>query len=368
MRTNASRIRSQNLSRTNSYFVWLVVAIPTFFYSIALVVPKSNNPFFRESSLQNEPIVLGSQVLLDRASYNSKATRPSYEPFYRNARDKSRSIYVSEVLDPPRYHVRAVVCIYAGQQGFDNGMYSKMTGQKHGYKSDWPSASSKKSDVEAGSLAEHVLKSGIFHKHRTSVSMFFDQQFEYQDSTSSKDANLKAHAEYILNKVGPRTEIIFLAGHSRGGCLIMRIAKILTEKHPQITVIVTAYDPVCVVPGQLIQPEMGITGKYIRNPVNSNAEVATTNMTEQFKTRSFFALRSFLSGQKINGWMPVVSFGHSEFDEPEQSLWLGGQGPWYTQSFHRENHGDITYKYYEIVVEFLRTAIKRNRSKQTKEN
>lgn len=247
--------------------------------------------------------------------------------------------------------------MYAGQQKTD-GDESPLTGQLDKYKNRWPSTvGTMERALSDTGLIHPVLASGVYAQRNTFVGLVFDSQFDYWDFSWKKSAILCAHVQYVSDKMGPRTTSIFLVGHSRGGCLVMRMAAMLSELNPTVAVIIIAYDPICVVPGLMWWTEFGVTDKMIRNPLKPSYKVHTTNMTEQLQVRKCLAVRSYLCGDRVF-LFPVRSFGHVGFDKQKQSLALPGGREWYTQSFHIETHNGIDDLYHNTTVAYLRKVVR----------
>ena len=94
--------------------------------------------------------------------------------------------------------------------------------------------------------------------------MVLDARFGYHYWAHEKKNIVNGYFEYLDNKMkensAPRT--IFLAGHSRGGCLVMLLAQKFTSKYPHTRVIVDNYDEVCTIPRKTIPgyvSEFGVT-------------------------------------------------------------------------------------------------------------
>lgn len=103
---------------------------------------------------------------------------------------------------------------------------------------------------------------------------------------------------YIVSKLdsisAPKT--IYLAGHSRSGCLVMRLTKQITENYPNTRVIVAALDPVRRVWGH----EFGVTGSKVKNPTRASYYVYTTDMESMLPNRQCLFVQNWLSGQYVS--------------------------------------------------------------------
>lgn len=294
---------------------------------------------------------------------NSVVVRNEYNVFSSHAKRQQKKLFLSQVNVPPRASTRNIVFIVAGQQTQKgpfvpkDGQDSGLTGQN----SDFGKRFNRKTGsvgytVRSNSLVNEILRTGMFSKADTFVGMVFDARFNYEFRRNRKDRIVGAYLNYLVAKLGaapPRT--IYLAGHSRGGCLVMRLAQALTARYPQTRIIVHNYDGVCSIPGSVsptTKSEFGVGRSKIRNPLNSNYEVATTNIASQLPRQNCLAVRSFLSGEKVI-LKAVRSFGHFSFRETSNSLFTPNNFPWYTQTFYNDKHHAISYRHHALARNHL---------------
>ncbi len=268
----------------------------------------------------------------------SRLTKEAYKPLDSIFSLLTRKLIISEIVTPPKADTEHIVFAFAGQQPPNDGLRGGITGQRRRFRAGWTSKEpSKKQVLMSNFLVDLVLKSGVFPKRNSFVGLVFDAQFNYEYFYFIKQRVLHAYLKYVTSKMGPQTKTVYLAGHSRGGCLAMQMAAVLSEKFPRLRVIVSAFDPVCVIPRLLYITEFGVTSRRVVNPTNPAHTVYTTNMTSEFHNRDCLSVRSFLSGDPILN-LPIHAFGHSGFTKQFDTLMTATGRPWYTQSFHEEDH------------------------------
>lgn len=94
-------------------------------------------------------------------------------------------------------------------------------------------------------MIKKILESNYFSMENTYVGLVFDARFNYEFFKTKKDTIQKGYYDYLMQKIGQNVSTIYLAGHSRGGCLVMRLASQITANYPNIRVIVHNHDGVC---------------------------------------------------------------------------------------------------------------------------
>lgn len=306
---------------------------------------------------------LPSTVVLDRVRHCririlcfSRLTKQSYSPLSRRIlRHISKKITLTELSSPTKDRTENVVLFFAGQQSL-KGRRSGITGQREWYKANWNARTpSHPATLNPRSLAAEVAQMGVFPLPKSFLALVFDTQFDYQHFSWTKTRTARAYFDYIVSKFGPRTRTVYLAGHSRGGCLAMRVAAKLTSKFRNLRVVVSVFDPVCAVPQLFNVPEFGLSEALIPNPVNPKYHVQSSNMTRQFPSNACVSIRSFLSGEPL---LFVHSFGHAAFRSRTGTLQTKSGRPWYTQSFHNETHSlHLTYSLRRQAAAYAERAV-----------
>jgi len=332
----------------------------------------------------NNPFSLSPTITLDRVrrcrnnspwACHGVTTRSEYRCFRHMRKEPQKKLYISELNVPSRSNTKNFALFIAGQQN-SNGQSSGITGQRSSYKDKFErkTASFSPYQLAKNSLANTILSSGLFSADDTFVGLVFDAQFNYE--FPDKNTIEKSYIEYILSKLNTENiETIYIAGHSRGGCLAMRIAQELTHRAKeyssnlyQARIIIQTWDPVCSDDRFPFGKEFGVDDNpIVDNPVvaDSSWYVHTTDMEAQFqnKRRSCLVIRAFLSGEEFinvgEGFYTVHGFGHRGHSDKENSIFdTGADFPWYTQSFHTEEHSSINSFHWSTARSHLRNAMR----------
>lgn len=304
---------------------------------------------------------------------NSVVTFGEYKVFDRSHNKRQqKKLFLSQVNVPTRSSTKNVVLAIAGQQTqklvLPNGQSSGLTGQYNTYAASFGrKTGSVSTSVASSSLVNTILKSGYFPKENTFVGLVFDARFNFEFRGKRKDGIVDAYYQYILNRLTSDVssiETIYIAGHSRGGCLAMRLAARLTKSFPTKRIIIHNYDGVCTA-RKAIAPwtksEFGVQKDFISNPLKKKYFVAKTDIERQLPIKGCLAVRSFLSGSdvlakiigiKINP-KAIRGFGHHRFSESSNSLLTEAKFEWYSQSFHTQSHNSIDNFYHSTAEEHL---------------
>lgn len=299
----------------------------------------------------------------------SALTKQDYRVFTRShLKRQQKKLFISQVNVPKRSKTQNVVIAIAGQQtqnGFifapNNGQKNGVTGQQASYRDKFRRrTSSIKYAINPNALVNNILRTGLFSKSDTFVGVVFDARFHWEYFASRKNKIVTAYCNYIVDKLGKDVKTIYLAGSSRGGCLVMRVSARLAQKFPRTRIIVHTFDGVCAPKAAYLpwtKGEFGVTTHSIRNPVKAGNKVYTTNIWKQFPSKNCIAVRSFLTGQKVY-ISRARAFGHLTFTGKQNSLTNPAGFDWYTQSFHTEGHNAITFKHHHLAVNHLRKSLK----------
>lgn len=299
---------------------------------------------------------------------NSVLTHPEYSMFDSVLFDwQQRQLFLSRVNVPRRSATKNIVFAIAGQQTQKylavDGQASGITGQYKEYADLFENTDgSVPTTVAANSVVNAVLSTGYFPKSDTFVGLVFDARFNYEYTANAKRLLVEAYFEYIRAHLTEDTAsigTIYLAGHSRGGCLSMRLAKRVTAAFPHARVVVHNYDGVCVADEAIFpwtEGEFGVDKDVVvASPVRNDYYTITTDMREQLPNDGCLAVRSFLSGSDVLDTFlgirvnprAVRGFSHVSHTDTQNSLMTNGGFAWYTQSFHDLTHGDIDMYFFE---------------------
>lgn len=172
--------------------------------------------------------------------------------------DIQQNIYLTRVSDPPRDKVEHLVFITAGQQGFplfsNQATDSGLTGQLATYKNNFPiTQGSRNTPLSTNRSLLKALMDNIvpgaprrITTGNTFVGAAFDAWFNYEHTGIAKVNLEEAYYRWLESQfLRQNLRSIFLAGHSRGGCLVSRLAQRFQQDYPEIPLIVQVYDGVC---------------------------------------------------------------------------------------------------------------------------
>lgn len=173
-----------------------------------------------------------------------------------------KNTYIAQFSAPRRENVENVVLIAAGQR-FGDIDHNMLTGQ-------CDEDAFRKQDahrflrVARGSLARRLFEEGVFEEQNTFAALAFDARFNWGFSEDNKRRIVNAYSEWLSGKFEQKNlRSIYLVGHSRGGALVMRLAKKLQAAYPNAALIL---HPVDAVPRRT-ENELGSFASSTNNPV-----------------------------------------------------------------------------------------------------
>ena len=193
---------------------------------------------------------------------------------------------------PDKYRVKHLVLLAAGQRDELNtgGQRSLVTGQPD-FSNFGRQESGRTFTIAANSLPYRLFQSGTFNQSDTFMALAFDARFNWGFSNANKNDIVNAYYDWLMSKVfSSNLETIYLAGHSRGGALVMRLAKKFQQNHPNVKLVLHTFDPV---PNRK-KGELGAFNSYINNPtVNYPRDTGGLNNLGNWSYKS--DLRNFFS-------------------------------------------------------------------------
>ena len=330
--------------------------------SVSPTISVSPSPSFlcRPNSVANEEI--SAHIRLDRVRRctrklwcRSKLTRHEYRHFTSLRRSTQKKLYLSEIRVPNRENTRNLILGFSGQQDytFSGALSSGVTGQPNGYGPFHRRQGSRNIHLMNNRLIQQVSGSAIFPKDETFVGIVADTRFQYQFWKKTRNKLLNSYMSYIHEKLSPTKSIqtIYLAGHSRGGCLAILLAKRLAKKYTTTRIVVHTFDPVC---REDDPSEFGIFYNKIQNPTRSDSWVHGANFPGQFSEKQCLSIRNFLSGGRIIGGplKGIRAFGHVHISP----LYYQSR-KWYQQSFYPQGHISIDDYYHGQAISHLHDSV-----------
>ena len=229
---------------------------------------------------------------------------------------------IGRVSDPPRGRVRHLVFVSAGQQFSE--LSCELTGQRANYEANFPrTAGSSTVTTQAESLLGDMMADRTFEPAETFIGAAVDAKFSFLLDGITKQNVEDAYYDWLRGQYHDQNlQSIFLAGHSRGGCLVARLARRFQQDYPQVPIIVQLYDPVCSM-GEFGVNVLGAHDNPLENDTLWRAR--PTNFENQLTPPAGFD-RSNLRVMNIISADPVLDFwvaGLQGILLPWTLLWTG---------------------------------------------
>lgn len=268
--------------------------------------------------------------------------------------------FLARLSAPPKNRVKYLAFFAAGQQAFNfSGIYDNcfdgacgntnlITGQEENWKKSFVKNKVlwKKDFPRTTSLVTEVLGDGpehVFPVDDTFAIAAWDNQFNHELGAGTKQNMENAYYDYLKGKIDPEVlRVIYLAGHSRGGCLSMRLAKRFNDEFPHIPVIVHSFDGVCTAD----QGELGTRHQQIDNPASSRGyEGYATSLADQYSQEtSLFALHLAGGAPVIAGILDVHTFSEACATE------------------HRSSYYWLAQEWFDVPHEYMEESAQRQRA------
>lgn len=294
-------------------------------------------------------------VLLDRVRRcrnnapwpcNSKLNKAEFHWWedFGVSNDKQKRTYIARAWDPGYANVRHLVFLAAGQQNdvFDDDSPSLITGQLNGYKNGFGrTTGTKEVALHQSSLARRLAEELHVELDETYIGLAFDARFNYDFTSANKAEIENAYYSWLSDRFqAAQLESVYLAGHSRGGCLVMRLAQRFNYEYPDVPLIVHVFDGVC----KYSNGELGLGSATISNPIATGDFYArAVDMRHLFYDTSKLRVLNFVSGASVIADLPLgVGDGIRAFAHIQQGS--GGTvtiGDWYEQRWNKMGHNAI---------------------------
>lgn len=255
------------------------------------------------------------------------------------------SIRIAEV-DAPSLR-NALVVMSAGQKISSSGHTSGLTGQASNWDSTCGDVSCPNVTLDGRSLAMKLRAQGWLPPSTTWMAMVNDNNFDHLFDSGKKQKILDGFVHWLEAQVRPETRIIYLAGSSRGGCLVMRMAQAL-RGNPSldgIDIYVSSFDGVC----KYSQGELGTFGEKINNPVRpwgTSYGGWATNLSAQFPRRARLHIFHIAGGEEVAPLTGIRAFSAYSGSTPPGTGSALDWG-WYKQTWVQWKHKEIGNPYTE---------------------
>ena len=216
---------------------------------------------------------------------------------------------IARASDPPRSIVRHLVFVAAGQQFSQSACH--LTGQDEDYEDNHNftvNQASARINLQNDSLTRDIFRDGTIDPGETFIGIAADHRYNWQDLLPNKNKIVDAYYEWLRSQfIAQNLDSIFLAGHSRGGCLVTRLALRFREDFPGVPIILQTYDPVCT------PEEIGHLNNAIDNPEHTNPLwfVRSAPLASYFRAVGGAVLSDDLRWLNILSGEPVVGVAHA---------------------------------------------------------
>lgn len=255
------------------------------------------------------------------------------------------SVRIAEVDTPATRE--ALVFVSAGQKvssssGHENGL----TGQVADWESSCDDVSCPNVSLDGRSLTMKLRTQGWLPPATTWMAVANDSNFDHLFDPAKKQQILDGFVHWLEDQVRPETRAIYLAGSSRGGCLVMRIAQALRANTALdgVAVYVSSFDGIC----KHSQSELGTFGTKINNPVRPWGTFYggwATDLTAQYPRRALLHVYQVVGGQEVAPATGIRAFSAYSGSPPKTGSNL--DWGWYKQTWVRWKHKEIGNPYTE---------------------
>lgn len=282
---------------------------------------------------------------------------------WANVRRKhQKKTFITQLSTPSVPRVKHLVFVAAGQQNSvgDDEQKSNLTGQTDGYKNGFRRKDGHKWVTMNEGIAHRVMREMPWRKDETFVALAFDARFNFEFSRTNKNRVEQAHYQWLKSKFDPsQIESIYLAGHSRGGCLVSRLAQRFANEFPNVPLIVQTFDPVCAhSAADPVGQEFGVSSHRISNPLTTNNDYFAygVDLNARFPQKSHLAFLNLLSGDGFINFpigKNVRAFSHLQARQENYSS--GGDRPWLEQRWFVDGHNGFGRTHHQVAaMEHLR--------------
>jgi hypothetical protein len=290
--------------------------------------------------------VTSRRVVYKDASGNYQAA-PGFEAF-RAAGAPDGDLYPIRIAEVDAPALRnALVVMSAGQKISSSGHNSGVTGQAADWDASCGTVSCPNVTLDGRSLAMKLRALGWLPQATTWMAVVNDNNFDHLFESGKKQQIVDGFVHWLEGQVRPETSIIYLAGSSRGGCLVMRMAQAL-RNNPSldgIDLYVSSFDGVC----KYSQGELGTFGEKINNPVRPWGTAYggwATNLPAQFPRQGRLRIFHIAGGEEVAPLTGIRAFSAYSGSTPPSTGTDLNWG-WYKQNWVRWKHKEIGNPYTE---------------------
>lgn len=267
---------------------------------------------------------------------------------FRAAGAPDKDLFAIRIAEVDAPSVRnALVVMSAGQKISSSGHTSGVTGQASNWDNTCGDVSCPNVSLDGRSLAMKLRHLGWFPAATTWMAVVNDNNFDHLFDSGKKQQILNGFVRWLEGQVRPETRAIYLAGSSRGGCLMMRMAQQLRNNTSLdgIDIYVSSFDGVC----KYSQGELGTRGDKINNPVRPSLTSYggwATDLSAQFPRRAGLHIFHIAGGEEVAPLTGIRAFSAYAGSSPPKTGSNLDWG-WYTQRWVKWKHKEIGNPYTE---------------------
>jgi hypothetical protein len=235
----------------------------------------------------------------------------------------------------------AIVVMSAGQKASSSGHANGLTGQASNWDHACTDIGCSSVVLDGRSLAMKLRALGWFPADSTYLAVVNDNNFDHLFGSDKKQQMLDGFVHWLEDQIRPETRAIYLAGSSRGGCLVMRMGRALRQNpaYDGIDLFVSSFDGVC----KTSQSELGTYDHKINNPVRPWGTAYggwATDMYAQFPRRDRLSIYHIAGGEEVVPLSGIRAFSaYSGASPPKTGSNL--DWGWYRQTWVKWKHKEI---------------------------
>lgn len=255
--------------------------------------------------------------------------------------------YIGRYNEPDRNRTRNLVFVAPGQR-FGPKAGNWVTGQ-YDFSPFALYDGKQRHSIQDQSIPFRVFSQGIYSRDDTFVGIAYDARYNFEFQPSTLEAIAGAYYAWLKSKVADHSQLrsVYLAGHSRGGALVLRLAQKFKREFPHTIVIVDAFEPVA----RKNFGELGTYDDYIDNPAAGFPRDSgglddlgnwswKTDLREQFPDKTNLSLINRINGGQIPLAQDTRSLTHAYGQRQHTDLgWLRQQ--WYAVGGNAQGHEGI---------------------------
>ena len=185
-----------------------------------------------------------------------------------------------------------------------------------------------------------------FPLEKTFFALVFDAAFYYDVATNEKDDIENAYTDWLLSKAyAANVQNIYMAGASRGGCLMVRIAKNIRDQYSWdgADIFVSGFDAVA----NAGRGELNGEKVKLYNPLNASYYAWTVHLADYFNHTDGLSIFQLAGGSNVSWGDNLVGNPHGfAMTDSEDS-----SASWYEQTWINHSHTTIGRSYDTHVVD-----------------